>query len=210
MTGLPDRAFHLAMLGCALAVLVTLVLIVVELVHSSQLSLHHFGWKFFLAQKWDPVSGDFGALPFIYGTLVSSLVALVLAVPLGLGVAIFNTEMCPPRFRGILSFTTELLAAIPSVIYGYYGGVYIQRRFFTDPKTGKPVGYGEPGSKANRDVQEGTFGIIQTLWKNERYGALQLITQASYLERSPWSFSTGAPKNAHLGMGYVNLRYVLP
>ena len=64
------------------------------------------------------MSGDFGAMPFIYGTLVSSLVALVLAVPLAVGVAVFVTELCPRYLRGIISFTVELLAAIPSVIYG--------------------------------------------------------------------------------------------
>src|SRR5690348_7199684 len=103
MTGVPDRVFQFLMFGCALAVLVALILIVVELVRSSQLSLHQFGWRFFLGQNWNPVSGEFGALPFIYGTIVSSLVALVLAVPLGLGVAVFITEMCPPRLRGGLS-----------------------------------------------------------------------------------------------------------
>lgn len=102
-----------------------------------------------------------------------------------------------------------------TMIYSYYGGMYVQRYYFPDPNSkakAKYSGYGFPGSSssANRDVQEATFGIIQTLWKNEHYGALQLITQGSYLSRSPWSVATGAPKNAHLGMGYVDLRYVLP
>jgi phosphate transport system permease protein len=87
----------------------------------SRPSLHQFGWKFFTGSNWDPVSGDFGALPFIYGTLVSSLLALVIAVPLAVGVAVFTTEMCPKPLRGALSFLTELLAAIPSVVYGLWG-----------------------------------------------------------------------------------------
>jgi len=95
-------------------------LIFYELVDKSKLSIGQFGWKFFTGTNWDPVSGDFGALPFIYGTLVSSAVALVLAVPLGIGVAVFVTEMCPKALRGVLSFFTELLAAIPSVIYGLW------------------------------------------------------------------------------------------
>jgi phosphate transport system permease protein len=70
---------------------------------------------------WDPVSGDFGAMPFIYGTLVSSLLALLIAVPLAVGVSIFVTELCPRFLRGMVSFTVELLAAIPSVIYGLWG-----------------------------------------------------------------------------------------
>ena len=79
-----------------------------------------FGWKFFVRQAWDPVAGDFGALPFIYGTLATSLLALLIAVPLALGVAIFITEMCPQPLRAPISFLTELLAAIPSVVYGLW------------------------------------------------------------------------------------------
>ena len=109
----------------------------------------------------------------------------------------------------------EWQVAPKTLIYSYYGGMYVQRYYFPDPAStakAKFSGYGFPGSSngANRTVQEATFGIIQTLWKNEHYGALQLITQGSYLSRSPWAVSTGAPKNAHLGMGYVDLRYVLP
>ncbi|MGC2211160.1 MAG: phosphate ABC transporter permease subunit PstC, partial [Candidatus Korobacteraceae bacterium] len=86
-----------------------------------KLSIARFGLHFFVGDTWDPVSGDFGALPFLYGTLVSSLVALVLAVPLAVGVAVFVTELCPRFLRGTISFMVELLAAIPSVIYGLWG-----------------------------------------------------------------------------------------
>ena len=79
-----------------------------------------FGVGFFFTQAWDPVSGEFGALPFIYGTLVSSFLGLLIAVPLAVGVAVFLTEMCPGVLRGPLSFLTELLAAIPSVVYGLW------------------------------------------------------------------------------------------
>jgi len=115
-----DRLFRYLIVGCGLSVLVVLSLIVLELIQNSQLSLHQFGWKFFVGSTWDPVNDSFGALPFIYGTIVSSIIALVLAVPLAVGVAVFITEMCPVRLRGILSFLTELLAAIPSVIYGLW------------------------------------------------------------------------------------------
>ena len=108
------------MLLCAAAVLGLLVLIVYELVVHSQLSWRTFGWSFFVGHNWDPVQEQFGAMPFIYGTLVSSLLALILSVPLAIGVAVFTTEMCPKWLRGPLSFTTELLAAIPSVIYGLW------------------------------------------------------------------------------------------
>ncbi|MFZ3210490.1 MAG: phosphate ABC transporter permease subunit PstC [Terriglobales bacterium] len=116
----PDRAFSAAMLFCGLSLLTIVVLIVVELVLQSRLSIHAFGWSFFKGTNWDPVSGDFGALPFIYGTLVSSLVALVIAIPLSIGVAVFITEMCPKPLRGTISFLTELLAAIPSVVFGLW------------------------------------------------------------------------------------------
>jgi phosphate transport system permease protein len=116
----PDRVFKSAMTVCGLAVLGVLVLIVYELMSGSRLSWHAFGFKFFGGSDWDPVNERFGALPFIYGTLVSSLVALIIAVPLSVGVAVFTTEMCPKALRGPLSFFVELLAAIPSVIYGLW------------------------------------------------------------------------------------------
>lgn len=116
----PDRLFHFAMVACGVAVLGVLALIVYQLISGSKLSWHAFGFKFFVANAWDPVSEQFGALPFIYGTLVSSVLALIIAVPLSVGVAVFTTEMCPKAFRGPLSFVVELLAAIPSVIYGLW------------------------------------------------------------------------------------------
>jgi phosphate transport system permease protein len=120
----PDRIFKGAMTACGLAVLAVLILIVYELVIRSGLSWHAFGLKFFGTSDWDPVSSQFGALPFIYGTLVSSFFALLIAVPLAVGVAVFTTEMCPKAFRGPLSFFVELLAAIPSVIYGLWA-IYV-------------------------------------------------------------------------------------
>ncbi|HET7206022.1 MAG TPA: phosphate ABC transporter permease subunit PstC [Terriglobales bacterium] len=115
-----DTAFHAVVLTCGLAVLVIIGLIVYELATKGAMAWHAFGLKFFFSRDWDPVNDQFGALPFIYGTVVSSILALVLAVPLGVGVAVFITEMSPRRLRGALAFTTELLAAIPSVIYGLW------------------------------------------------------------------------------------------
>jgi phosphate transport system permease protein len=115
-----DRVFKFCMLLCGLAVLATLGLIVYELVLRSGPSWHAFGFKFFAGRDWDPVNEKFGALPFVYGTLVSSFLALLIAVPLSVGVAVFTTEMCPVALRGPLSFFVELLAAIPSVVYGLW------------------------------------------------------------------------------------------
>jgi phosphate transport system permease protein len=117
---LADTLFYAVVLFCALAILAVVGLVLYELISKSQLSWHAFGFKFFLGENWDPVNDKFGALPFIYGTLVSSLLALALAVPLAVGVAVFTTEMSPRWLRGPLAFTTELLAAIPSVIYGLW------------------------------------------------------------------------------------------
>src|ERR1700723_1020109 len=115
-----DQVFKAAMVLCGLTVLATLVLIVYELTLRSGPSWHAFGFKFFAGHDWDPVNEHFGALPFVYGTLVSSLLALLIAVPLSIGVAVFTTEMCPKALRGPLSFFVELLAAIPSVVYGLW------------------------------------------------------------------------------------------
>ena len=133
---------------------------------------------------------------------------------------------------GIAGFEYQVVPN--TMLYGYYGGVHIARNFGVDcfiqpipagspsgtlpactsAPTSSPsyIGYGYPGSSnsQNRNIQEPTFGVIQTFWKNPHYGALSLITQYSYLTRNPWFLKTGAPKNAHLSMGYVDLRYTLP
>jgi phosphate transport system permease protein len=116
-----DGVFAGLMVLCAFSIIAIVLLIVYVLVHSSMLSIHAFGFKFFQTSIWDPVSGDFGALPFIYGTVVSSLLAVAMAVPLALCVSIFLLDICPQFLRGPISFLTELLAAIPSVVYGLWG-----------------------------------------------------------------------------------------
>jgi phosphate transport system permease protein len=116
-----DRVFRGIVILCALAVLSIVGLIVFELVRQSRPSMAKLGFKFLAKQIWDPVAEDFGALPFIYGTLVSSFVAIFLAVPLSVGTALFLTELCPRWLKSTLSLLVELLAAIPSVIYGLWG-----------------------------------------------------------------------------------------
>jgi phosphate transport system permease protein len=117
---LADSSFAALMLTCACSIFVIVLFIFTVLILNSHLSLAAFGWRFFTREAWDPVGGDFGALPFIYGTLMSSFLALVIAVPLALGVAIFLTELCPRPLRAPISFLSELLAAIPSVVYGLW------------------------------------------------------------------------------------------
>jgi phosphate transport system permease protein len=118
--GTADRLFAGLMLVCALSIFAIVLFILTILVQQSKLSLAKFGFSFFTSSGWDPVQGDFGALPFIFGTLMTSFLALLMAVPLALGVAIFLSELCPAKLRGPISFLTELLAAIPSVVYGLW------------------------------------------------------------------------------------------
>lgn len=116
-----DRLFR-GILGLfGLVVLAIALLILVELWEVARPSVERFGLRFLIETQWDPVREQFGALPFVYGTLVSSLIAILLAVPLGLGVAFFLSEMAPRWLREPVSFLVELLAAIPSVVYGLWG-----------------------------------------------------------------------------------------
>lgn len=119
-SALSDGAFRWLMVLSALSVFVIVALIAVELVTGSRITLARFGWRFFVGTAWNPVQNHYGALPFIYGTVVSSCIALIIAVPLSIGLAIYLTEMCPKPLRAPLAFLTELLAAIPSVVYGLW------------------------------------------------------------------------------------------
>lgn len=116
-----DEIAHLITLLFASSILLITALLVFELYRNSTLAIRKFGWAFFVTRTWDPVAGQFGALPFIYGTLVTSALALLMAVPLGLASATFLAELAPPRISDALTFVIELLAAIPSVIYGLLG-----------------------------------------------------------------------------------------
>jgi phosphate transport system permease protein len=138
-----DAVFRSIVILCAVAVVAVVGLICFELVSQSRISIGKFGFRFLIKTIWDPVDEDFAALPFIYGTVVSSLVALVIAVPLSLGTALFLTEICPRRLRAILSLLVELLAAIPSVIYGLWGIFVLAPflRFYVEPFLGKYFGW---------------------------------------------------------------------
>lgn len=116
-----DRSFRILCLAGALSVGVLIVLVLWQLVKGSQLSLHQFGWKFFVGTVWNPVIEQFGALPFIFGTIVSSVIALLIAVPLGVGTAIYLTDLAPLRIRQPVASLIEMLAAVPSVVWGLWG-----------------------------------------------------------------------------------------
>jgi len=116
-----DRAFKGLTLMMALSVFVLIVLIGYELAHGSAKAMRLFGWHFLISSEWDPVSEKFGAVPFIFGTLASSLIGLIIAVPLSIATAVYLTELAPLWIRQPLTIFIELLAAVPSVILGLWG-----------------------------------------------------------------------------------------
>ena len=116
-----DRAFKWLTLLMALSVFALIVLIGYELAHGSGITLRQFGWHFLASSNWDPVNEQYGAVPFIFGTLVSSLIALIIAVPISIATAVYLTELAPRGLRQPLTMFIELLAAVPSVILGLWG-----------------------------------------------------------------------------------------
>src|SRR5581483_3776678 len=116
-----DTIYRGSTVAAGLAVIILALAIGLALWQNSALPRARFGWDFLLGLNWDPVSEDFGALPFIYGTLQTSLFALLFAIPIGLGIAIFLAELAPRWLRQPIGFLVELLAAVPSVIFGLWG-----------------------------------------------------------------------------------------
>src|SRR6185295_8397092 len=116
-----DSLFTAGTSSFALVLVALVAAIGIVLCYQSLPTIREFGMNFWRTQTWDPVLGEFGALPFIWGTLYSSLLALLIATPISIGVAIFISELCPQRLKQSLVFLTELLAAVPSIVYGLWG-----------------------------------------------------------------------------------------
>lgn len=116
-----DRVALYASLAAGLIIVLLLAGILQQLVTLSIPALKRYGFGFLTGQEWDPIRQNFGALPFIYGTLGSSAIALLIATPFGVGTALFLTEMAPKRMRSSIAFVVDMLAAIPSVVYGLWG-----------------------------------------------------------------------------------------
>ena len=133
---------HLTMLF-AVGVLSLVFLMGYEMYKGSSLSIAQFGWRFLATSVWDPVRDEYGALPLIFGTVLSSLLALVIALPLGLGVAVFLSELAPRWLERPLSFLVELLAAIPSIVYGLWGIFVLVPwlRLHAEPWLGSHLGF---------------------------------------------------------------------
>lgn len=116
-----DAVFRLVLLSSVLIILLIVGGMIAMMLSKSMPAIKHYGFGFLTGRNWDPVRSEFGALPFIYGTLVSSALALIISVPVSLGVAIFLVEQAPRKIAQPIAFLVELLAAIPSVVYGLWG-----------------------------------------------------------------------------------------
>jgi len=116
-----DRLFYSLTLAAVISLGVLFATVIIVQVNGSHMAMQKFGWGFLTSKAWDPVKLDFGALPFIYGTVVSSLIALLIAVPLGIGTAVFLTDLAPVKMRQPLVSVIEMLAAVPSIIWGLWG-----------------------------------------------------------------------------------------
>jgi phosphate transport system permease protein len=138
-----DRIYRAVVLASVWVVLALAAALFLALLWESWEAIRTFGLRFLVSSSWDPVAGEFGALPFIYGTLVSSLLALLIAVPLSLGAAMFLAELAPAWIRPPIAFLTEMLAAVPSVVYGLWG-IFVLVPFLRDwvqPGLGKALGF---------------------------------------------------------------------
>ncbi len=189
-----DRFFRGLMITCALSIFAIVALIATELVLRSELSLKKFGIGFFFHSGWDPVSGRYGALPFIYGTLLSSALALLIAVPLAVGLAVFLTEMSPRWLRSPLAFLTELLAAIPSVVYGLWAVFVLVPllRERVDPLLSKGLGWTSLFSGPNYGIGMLAAGVIL---------AIMILPIISSLTREVMSAVPSAQREAVLALG---------
>jgi phosphate transport system permease protein len=121
-----DASFRTMTLVAALLVLALLLGVAISLFIGSLPAFRTFGWHFLISDAWSPPKEKFGALAAIYGTLVTSAIAMIIGVPIGLGVAVFLTELCPPQLRRPIGIAIELLAGIPSIIYGIWGVYYFR------------------------------------------------------------------------------------
>jgi phosphate transport system permease protein len=145
-----DLGFRITTGAFAVALAAIALGVGIELVRQSWLSIETFGLGFWVTGTWDPVTGDFGALPFMWGTLYSSILALLIAAPIALGIAVFISEFCPAWLRTPLVFLTELLAAIPSIVYGLWGifvlvpAVRSVQVLLPDPLRALPIFAGPP------------------------------------------------------------------
>ena len=191
---LSDEVFKILMMAIALLVVVIMGGIFFVLFEQSLPAIKKFGVAFFFTNSWNPVTQEFGALSSIYGTLVSTLIALVLAVPLSIGIALFLVEMIPPWFSRIVATAIDLLAAIPSIIYGMWG-LFVFAPFMADhvqPWLGEKLGFIPLFQGPPMGIGMLTAGIIL---------AFMILPFISAMIRSVFEMVPGVMKESAYGIG---------
>jgi phosphate transport system permease protein len=220
-SGRLDEAVFRVGTGVFPALLIFIVCAIgVELARQSQLSIVRFGWQFWQTDTWDPVAAQFGARPFIWGTLYSSVLALIISTPIALGIAVFTSELAPSWMRKPLVFLTELLAAIPSIVYGLWGIfvlVPLVRQFEVHTPawlegvplfTGPPLGVGMLAAAIILAIMVIPFAssvareVLKSVPQSQREGAYALgATRWEAIRMALFSARTGVIGAIMLGFG---------
>jgi phosphate transport system permease protein len=189
-----DRTFHWIAASCAGIVLLLIAGFFIRLVLSCRLSLGQFGWRFLVTSDWDPVTDQFGALSSLYGTVVSTAIAMVIAVPLSLVIALFLVELAPPTLRRVTGTAIELLAAVPSIIFGMWG-LFVFAPFMArhvEPALGKSLGFLPLFHGPPMGIGMLTAGIIL---------ALMILPYISAVMRDVFQMVPAVVKESAYGMG---------
>lgn len=208
---LVGTAFRVCASMCGVAVVVIMAGILIELLQNSRQAITTFGWRFLVSAEWDPVAGKFGALSSIYGTVVSTLIALIIAVPASLVIALFLVELCPKALSGFFRTAIELLAAIPSIIYGMWG-LFVFAPFMArhiQPGLGKYLGFMPLFQGPPMGIGMLTAGVIL---------ALMILPFVSSVMRDVLQMVPSVLKESAYGLGAttwevtkdVSLRYGFP
>lgn len=206
-----DALFRLIAASCAVLMLLIMAGIMVQLLRHSELSLSRFGLRFLVTDAWNPVTGHFGAASSILGTLVSTAIAMVLALPISLFIAIFLAELAPPLIGRLAGSAIELLAAVPSIIYGMWG-LFVFAPFMSDyvqPFLGKYLGFLPLFQGPPMGIGMLTAGIIL---------ALMILPFISAVMRDVFTMVPGVVKEAGYGVGasmwevttHVTIPYGMP
>jgi phosphate transport system permease protein len=189
-----ERMFRWITASCAGIMLVLIAGFFIRLVLSSRVSLGQFGWRFLVTSDWDPVADKFGALSSVYGTLVSTAIAMVIAVPLSLVIALFLVELAPPTLRRVTGTAIELLAAVPSIIFGMWG-LFVFAPFMArhvEPALGKSLGFLPLFHGPPMGIGMLTAGIIL---------ALMILPYISAVMRDVFQMVPAVVKESAYGMG---------
>lgn len=192
-----DAVFKALVVSAAIAIPLLMAGIIGELAFNSQLSIREFGFKFLISSAWNPVTGEFGALSGIFGTIVSTAIALLIAMPLGIVIALFLVELAPPKISAVFGNAIELLAAVPSIIYGMWG-LFIFAPFMADyiqPLLGDTLGFLPLFQGPPLGIGMLTAGLIL---------ALMILPYISSVSRDVFQMVPSVVKEAAYGLGATN------